>query len=126
MRHSLAIGANANGAAAPVAVNDAYTTPANTPFNVPAPGVPGNDTGGGALTALRISTPNHGMVELNADGRFVYMPLPNYSGPGSFTYKVRCGLIESAAALVHVTVAAPNNRPPTIVSAAWVRATSAM
>ena len=74
----------------PVAQDDHYTTPVNTPLNVPAPGVLTNDVGPG-LTDLKIATdpvsgPTHGSVTLYGDGSFIYTPDPGYVGPDSFVY----------------------------------------
>jgi minor extracellular serine protease Vpr len=74
----------------PVAQDDHYTTPVNTPLNVPAPGVLANDVGPG-LTDLKIATdpvsgPTHGSVTLYGDGSFIYIPDAGYVGPDSFVY----------------------------------------
>lgn len=41
------------------------------------------------LYAVKVSDPEHGELELNDDGTFVYTPYAGYSGPDSFSYKVR-------------------------------------
>src|SRR5262249_44646356 len=55
---------------APVAANDSYTTNEDTPLNVTAPGVLGNDTDVDSigLTATLVTGPTHGTLTLNADG----------------------------------------------------------
>jgi alpha-tubulin suppressor-like RCC1 family protein len=113
--HTMAVGAT--GGARPVAVDDVYSTPANTLLSVAVAGVLANDTGTG-LTAVKVSDPEHGLLLLNADGSFAYMPFNNYSGEDNFAYKPFVGAIEGNVAAVRVTVVAPNNHPPTITTAA--------
>jgi hypothetical protein len=88
------------------AVDDSYSTIQDTSLTVPAPGVLGNDTGasGVALTAVLVSGPAHGMLQLNADGSFTYTPNAGYTGPDSFTYQAAAGSITSNVANVSVTV----------------------
>ena len=77
-----------NTGIAPAAVNDAYTTAANTALTVPATGVLTNDTRGNPTAIITASTqPAHGTLTLNAtDGSFVYTPTAGYTGSDSFTY----------------------------------------
>jgi len=80
---------------APVAVDDAYQTPMDTPLVVPAPGVLGNDTDPDmdSLTVVVDSGPVHGTLTLNPDGSFTYTPDPGYVGADSFTYIVDDGYL---------------------------------
>jgi len=97
---------------APTAQNDSYTTYKNTPLNVPAPGVLGNDSDpdGDPLTAVLVSPPSQGSLTLNADGSFTYTPPSGWSGTTSFTYKARdSDGAESNVATVTITVN-PNGR----------------
>jgi Ca2+-binding RTX toxin-like protein len=91
---------------APVAVDDAFTTPQDTPLTVAAPGVLANDTDvdGDTLTALLVTGPEHGIVQLAADGGFTYTPDEGYVGPDSFTYRAGDGLAQSETATVALTV----------------------
>src|SRR5207249_1449879 len=61
---------------APVAIDDTYTTPEDTPLTVAAPGVLANDSDldGDALSPVLVSSPTHGTLTLNSDGSLVYMP----------------------------------------------------
>ena len=114
---------------APVANGDAYNTNEDTPLNVAAPGVLGNDTDveNDTLTATLVSGPSHASsFALNADGSFSYTPALNYNGPDSFTYKAcdtgtsgsplladpKC----SAAATVSITVNAVNDAPANVTA----------
>jgi hypothetical protein len=88
------------------AVDDSYSMVADTSLTVAAPGVLGNDTGasGVALTAVLVSGPAHGMLQLNADGSFTYTPNAGYTGPDSFTYQAAAASLTSNVANVSVTV----------------------
>jgi VCBS repeat-containing protein len=91
---------------APVAASDAYSTDQITTLTVPVPGVLGNDTDadGDPLTAVLVSGPSHGTLDLNSNGSFTYTPAANYSGADSFTYRASDGSLQSDAATVALTV----------------------
>jgi hypothetical protein len=97
---------------APVAGNDAYTTPQGTPLSIAAPGVLGNDgdSDGNAITLQTslISGPTNGTVTLAADGSFVYTPGGGFSGTDSFTYRIEdgTGRVADGTATLTVTTAA--------------------
>ncbi len=94
---------------APVAVNDAYTGQWNTALVLAIPGVKANDSDVDAdvLAATAVTAPSHGVVTLNADGSFTYLPLSNYSGADSFTYKLNDGGSDSNVATVVITITTP-------------------
>ena len=98
---------------APMAVNDSYTTNEDTPLTVPVPGVLANDADvdGGALSAVLVSPPAHGALNLNPDGSFLYTPDANFSGADSFTYRATDGAAHSNVATVAITVNAVNDPP---------------
>lgn len=92
---------------APVAVDDAYTTPgAGQGFSEPAPGVLGNDNGtdGPTLSAQNASDPAQGSVSMNSDGSFTYTPDLGATGTDSFTYEATDGSLTSQAT-VTITIA---------------------
>jgi adhesin/invasin len=92
---------------APVAGNDAYTTPgAGEALSVPAPGVLANDTDpdSPALSAQNASDPPQGSVSLNSDGAFIYTPDLGATGSDSFTYEASDGSLTSTAT-VTITIA---------------------
>src|SRR5204862_411039 len=74
---------------APVAVADSYSTNEDTPLNVAAPGVLGNDTDldSPTLTAVVVAGPANGTLALAANGSFTYTPGSNFNGTDSFSYK---------------------------------------
>jgi VCBS repeat-containing protein len=102
---------------APVAVNDAYTTPEDTRLTVAAPGILANDSDpdGSPLTAVLVTGPSHGTLTQNANGSFTYTPAANYNGPDSYTYRANDGTTSSNIATVSITVT-PVNDPPVAVN----------
>ena len=97
---------------APVAVGEAFTTPANATLTVPAAGVLGNDTDidSATLAAVLASGPAHGVLTLNANGSFSYTPTAGYAGSDAFTYRASDGGVMSPPATVALTI---TPAPPT-------------
>jgi VCBS repeat-containing protein len=97
----------------PVAVDDAYATDEETPLNVAAPGVLGNDSDadGDALTAVLDTTTSKGTLTLNADGSFSYTPNLNFNGTDSFSYHANDGQADSNVVTVSLTVNDVNDPP---------------
>src|SRR5207247_1117932 len=108
---------------APVAAANRYTTNQGTTLTVTEPGAPGNDSyavdedttltintpgvlandadiDSGALSAILVTGPAHGVLILHADGGFSYTPAANYNGLDSFTYKANDGTADSNTATV--------------------------
>jgi hypothetical protein len=75
---------------APVARDDAYTTPAYHTLTVAVPGVLVNDADpeNDALTVVVDSQPSHGALEASANGSLTYEPLAGFVGSDSFRYHV--------------------------------------
>jgi VCBS repeat-containing protein len=94
------------------AVNDSYTTAEDSPLDVPAPGVLGNDSDPDSdpLHATLDTPPTHGNLDLNNDGSFNYVPFENYTGTDYFIYAASDGTF-SDRATVTITVT-PINDPP--------------
>jgi hypothetical protein len=106
-----------SGNQAPVAVNDAYSTPQDTTLTVPAAaGVLANDTDANAdaLVAVLVGNPVHGTLTLSEDGSFTYAPVASYIGPDSFTYRASDRLADSNVATVNVTITEPPYNPPSV------------
>src|SRR5581483_2260848 len=90
---------------APVAQNDTYGVSQATTLNISAPGVLGNDTGGGSgSTAILVAQPSNGTVNLQADGSFTYAPQASFAGIDTFTYQQNVGGTLSNVATVSITV----------------------
>ena len=98
---------------APTAAADAYSTAEDTHLTVAAPGVLGNDTDpdGDSLSAVVVSGPAHGSLNLNADGGFTYTPAANFNGTDTFTYQAGDGTAQSNPATVTMTVTRVNDPP---------------
>ncbi len=101
----------------PTATNDGYATDLNTPLSVAAPGVLGNDStnGGGAMTAVLVTTVGNGSLGFTADGSFTYTPASGFFGTDSFTYRAVNTVGSSGVATVTLVVSAapPAAQPPT-------------
>ena len=87
----------------PVANDDSYSTAAETPLTIDAPGVLGNDEGA-TLSAILVANATDGNVALNADGSFTYTPNAGFTGTDSFTYKANDGSNDSNVATVTIDV----------------------
>jgi len=88
----------------PVARDDAYTTMENIALTVPAPGVLSNDTDvdSDLLSGVLVTEAAHGVVVLDANGSFTYIPNSNYFGADSFTYRAWDGSAASAIRTVNI------------------------
>ena len=91
----------------PTAVNDSATTYKNSPVVI---NVLGNDSDSdgtlNATTVTIVAAASHGTISVNpTTGAITYTPASNYTGPDSFTYKVKDNLgIDSNVATVSITV----------------------
>ena len=103
-----------NAPVIPTANDDAFQLLEDSTLTVgPLAGVLNNDLPDGvALTASLVSNVQNGVLELNADGSFVYTPTTNFNGEDSFTYTASDGTTTSAVpALVTLTVSPVNDAP---------------
>lgn len=103
-------------AAAPVAVDDAYSTDEDTALSVSASGVLGNDTGVGLSVQSCDDSALQGALTWNADGSFTYDPNGEFDGLAdgesateTFTYNVTDGETTSNDATVTITVTGEND-----------------
>jgi N-acetylneuraminic acid mutarotase len=101
----------------PVANDDSYSTPEDTPIDAPAPGVLGNDNDadGDPLTAAPVNGPDHGTAVLFLDGSFTYTPAGDYFGPETFSYVANDGRQSSTVTLVNIQVTPINDQPVAVV-----------
>lgn len=99
-----------NSATVPVGNPDSCQVPESGSFSLSSPGVLGNDTDPGQrpLQAVIQQGPAHASsFALNLDGSFTYVPVANFTGSDSFTYRARNSLGQySALVTVSVTVTA--------------------
>jgi hypothetical protein len=93
-------------AAVPTTSDDAFTTGIDTTLTIPAPGVLANDSsnGGGALSAVLVTTVTSGTLTLNADGSFTFTPPAGFTGVASFTYRAVSASGAGNVATVAITV----------------------
>ena len=92
----------------------AYVTSEDTPLTITAAyGVLANDIDveGSPLTAILVSGPAFGAIQLESDGSFVYTPSANFAGTDTFTYRASDGSAVSNAATVTIRVTAVNDAP---------------
>lgn len=98
------------GNTAPVANASSIQVGFNTTF---FGGLSGSDADGDPLTFSTGSIAAlHGSVGINSDGTFTYTPNTGYTGSDSFSFNVNDGTVNSADALVSVTVGAVTNHVP--------------
>lgn len=86
---------------------DFYYTPAETPLDVAADrGLLSNDTDIDTMTlqATVDQPPNHGQLELSADGAFRYTPNQAFRGIDRFSYRTSDSLAQSDATTVSISV----------------------
>src|SRR5204862_4318751 len=88
-------------------------TPEDTQLTVIAAGILANDSDldGDTLSATLVSQPTHGMLTLNTNGGFTYLPATNYNGSDSFTYQANDGALNSGIATVSITIGGVNDAP---------------
>ncbi len=97
----------------PVALDDSYSTPINTPktANASINDKLGADGGNNWSLITANGGAAHGTVTMNAAGTFTYTPANNYLGTDVFTYKL-CDLNNNCdTAIVNITITT-SNQPP--------------
>ena len=103
----------------PIASNDSYLMSTNTTLYIPSPGVLSNDYDPDNYpTNLSAVIANHtvkGIINLSANGSFIYTPLEGFSGNDSFTYFAFDGLNYSTETTVNITII-NSNIPPVAVN----------
>jgi hypothetical protein len=90
----------------PTAVDDSYTATSGVTRTIAPPGVLANDALGLGtnLSAILVSGPAHGVVNLSSNGGFDYTSITNFSGVDSFTYRINDGLSDGNVATVTLLV----------------------
>lgn len=107
----------------PVAGDNAYDAVEGTTLNVAAPGVLGNDSDvdGESLSAAVVTGPVNGLLALNTDGSFSYMPSVAAPATDSFTYQACDAEPLCAVATVSLNIIAlPNVAPVAVEDTATV------
>ncbi len=104
---------------APVAVDDAASTPQDTPVLISLL-ENDSDVDGPALSIQSLSTPAHGTLVNHGDGTVTYTPAAGYIGPDTFNYVVTDGEFSDSATVTvdvqasQVTLTFSNNSQTTI------------
>ncbi len=94
---------------APVALNDAATTPEDMPVTISVL-TNDSDIDGNPLTVTAASSPD-GTVVINPDGTITFTPAPNFNGLTTISYTISDGQGGTATATVAVTVTPVNDLP---------------
>jgi len=97
--------------APPVLVDDVAATALDTPVTIT---VLANDSDpdGNPLSVQQVGQPSSGSASINADGTVTYTPGTGYSGNATFTYTACDSKGACETAVVTVSVAPGDNRPP--------------
>ena len=90
----------------PLALNHSYHAIPGSTLAITTPGVLAGavDPYGQSLSALLVSGPANGVLNLGLDGGFSYMPTNGFTGTDSFTYQASDLFNHSATATVAITV----------------------
>src|SRR5206468_1815009 len=102
------------GTSGGIVADDSYSTPEDIARASSSASVLANDTDvdDDPLTAILVSGPAHGTLNLSSDGSFTYTPALAYNGSYCLTYKAILGQADSPTnATVSITVT-PVNDPP--------------
>ena len=70
----------------------------------------GSDVDGDLLSLVSIEQPQHGRIEQDANGDYVYIPDDNYNGTDSFSFTLTDG-IATATGIATVQISAVNDAP---------------
>jgi hypothetical protein len=99
---------------APVAVNDAATTPQGVAVNINVLGNDSDPDGNIPLTVANVTQPANGTAAVQANNTVTYTPNAGFAGTNTFTYQARDSLLAlSNVATVTVSV---TNAPPVAVN----------
>ncbi len=100
---------------APIANPDVYTIDEDSTLVAGAGGVLANDSDpeGKPINALLVSKPNHGILAMEPDGSFTYVPEKDFYGFDNFTYQALDGTHSSSLAAVNIQVTSVNDAPKT-------------
>ncbi|NTW95804.1 MAG: tandem-95 repeat protein [Erysipelotrichaceae bacterium] len=92
---------------APIADDQAVSTPEDTPTDIT---LTGSDVNGDPLLYTVLTQPTHGTLSGTAPAVH-YVPAANYFGIDTFTFSVNDGLLDSSVATVTITVGSVNDAP---------------
>jgi hypothetical protein len=97
----------------PVANNDSFSVDEDNTLRIQVPGVLVNDSDpdNNPLSAILVSQPANGTLNLATNGSFEYTPNPNFHGVDRFSYKANDGSLDSNIAIVTLNVRPVNDAP---------------
>jgi VCBS repeat-containing protein/predicted outer membrane repeat protein len=97
----------------PTAAPETYNLNEDSSLNVSSPGVLSNDMDGDwdSLTTQLDTTTTDGILTLNGNGSFNYIPVANFCGMDSFTYHAKDGQANSNVTTVTLNVSCINDTP---------------
>lgn len=97
----------------PQAVDDSYNVNEDEMLSVLVSGILHNDSDAenDSLSTVIVDNVTQGVLTLNADGSFDYLPSLNFYGTDSFTYMANDGELNSELATVVITVNSVNDAP---------------
>jgi len=98
---------------APVALDDNYSVNEDTTLTIATPGILANDSDvdGNPLTAVLVSNPASGTLNLSTNGAFTFTPSLNFTGNVTFTYRASDSQLLSGVATVTIRVLPVNDTP---------------
>ncbi len=95
-----------------VAENDTESMAEDAALSVPAAGVLENDTSAAGVTVTLVSGPRWALsFTLNPDGSFLYIPVQDFNGVDSFTYRLFDGSRYSNVAMATIEIFPVNDAP---------------
>lgn len=93
---------------APVALSQSFSTFEDTALSGQ---LSATDINGDSLTYLAVAQPANGILTVNPNGSFTYVPNANYNGSDSFTFKANDGQLDSNVATIFLNVQPVNDAP---------------
>jgi hypothetical protein len=96
---------------APVAIDDTVETMEDMALTMGNVLANDTDVDGDPLRVSNVTPAAHGVVAVNSDGTFTYVPEPNFNGVDSFTYTVSDDHGGTAIGTVHITVRPVDDAP---------------
>lgn len=102
----------------PVANDDNFSIPEDAELTIDTPGILINDRDVDSefltIELVDIPSSDYGVLELGADGSFIFMPAENFNGIATFTYLLDDGESQSDTATVSIIVEPVNDAPVAI------------
>ena len=100
----------------PVASDASYSINEDGVLNLPVPGILTNvyEVDGDPLDVILVTDVMDGILTLNPDGSFLYIPKDDFYGDVWFEYKANDGSVDSNTAIVTINIVSVNDAPVAI------------